>query len=197
MIRAVPVAVREKGYVALTVEDIASRAGVSRRTFYENFRDKEDCFVTAYRQHSQELLAVVGGAAAAGGDWDERTRFGLRAMLRHLAERPDLAYMAVIEVNAAGPDALTVRDETVGLLAALIGDEAFVATPDPAPRLLLRTIGGAILQLVYASVLAGRAAELEDLLPTIMYMVLVALHGPHGAAVLAGLLPAGDGPAKS
>ncbi len=108
MIRAVPPAVREKGFVALTVEDIASRAGVSRRTFYENFRDKEDCFVTSYRQHAQELVAVVGGAAAAGADWHERTRFGLRAMLRHLAERPDLAYMAVIEVNAAGSAALGV-----------------------------------------------------------------------------------------
>jgi AcrR family transcriptional regulator len=193
MIRAVPSAVREKGFVALTVEDIASRAGVSRRTFYENFRDKEDCFVTSYRQHAQELVAVVGGAAAAGGDWHERTRFGLRAMLRHLAERPDLVYMAVIEVNAAGPAALGVRDEAVGLLAALIGDEAFVTAPEPAPRLLLRTIGGSILQLIYASVLAGHDRELEELLPTIMYIVLVAIDGPQDAAIRAGLLSARTG----
>jgi AcrR family transcriptional regulator len=193
MIRAVPSAVREKGFVALTVEDIASRAGVSRRTFYENFRDKEDCFVTSYRQHAQELVAVVGGAAAAGSDWHERTRFGLRAMLRHLAERPDLVYMAVIEVNAAGPAALAMRDEAVGLLAALIGDEAFVTAPEPAPRLLLRTIGGSILQLIYASVLAGRDRELEELLPTIMYIVLVAIDGPQDAAIRAGLLSARPG----
>jgi AcrR family transcriptional regulator len=193
MIRAVPSAVREKGFVALTVEDIASGAGVSRRTFYENFRDKEDCFVTSYRQHAQELVAVVGGAAAAGSDWHERTRFGLRAMLRHLAERPDLVHMAVIEVNAAGPSALSVRDEAVGLLAALIGDEAFVTAPEPAPRLLLRTIGGSILQLIYASVLAGRDRELEELLPTIMYIVLVAIDGPQDAAIRAGLLSARSG----
>ena len=193
MIRAVPSAVREKGFVALTVEDISARAGVSRRTFYENFRDKEDCFMTSYRQHAQELVAVVGGAAAAGSDWHERTRFGLRAMLRHLAERPDLVYMAVIEVNAAGPAALAVRDEAVGLLAALIGDEAFVTAPEPAPRLLLRTIGGSILQLIYASVLAGRDRELEELLPTIIYIVLVAIDGPQDAAIRAGLLSARTG----
>jgi hypothetical protein len=110
-------------------------------------------------------------------------------MLRHLAERPDLAYMSVIEVNAAGSAALGVRDEVVGLLAALIGDEAFVSAPDPAPRLLLRTIGGAILQLIYASVLAGRDRDLEELLPTIMYIVVVALDGPPDAARRAGLLP--------
>lgn len=196
MIRAVPFAVFEKGFVSLTVEDIASRAGVSRRTFYENFRDKEDCFVTAYRQHAQELIAVVGGAAAAGNDWHDRTRFGLRAMLRHLAERPELAYAAVIEVNAAGPVALAARDESVALLAALIGDDAFVTAPDPAPRLLLRTIGGSILQLIYGSVLAGRGRELEELLPTIMYMVLVAQDGPADAASRAGLVPAGSGQQK-
>jgi hypothetical protein len=111
-------------------------------------------------------------------------------MLRHLAERPDLAYMAVIEVNAAGSSALGARDQAVGLLAALIGDEAFVTAPEPAPRLLLRTIGGAILQLVYGSVLAGRDRQLEELLPTIMYMVLVALDGPQDAATRAGLMPA-------
>jgi hypothetical protein len=52
----------------------------------------------------------------------------------------------------------------------------------------LGTISGAILQLIYATVLAGRADELEGLLPTIMYIVLVPLHGPTGAAAKAGLL---------
>ena len=188
LIRAVPGAVRAKGYVALTVEDISVRAGVSRRTFYENFRDKEDCFMTSFRQHGQELMAVVTGAASAGSDWQERARFALGALLQYLSRSPDFAHMAVIEVMAAGPEALAVRDESISGLATLIGDEALAVSPNPAPRLLLRTIAGAILQLVYAWVLAGRTAELERLLPTSMYMALVALYGPTGAAAKAGLL---------
>jgi AcrR family transcriptional regulator len=190
LIGAVPGAVHEKGFAALTVEDISVRAGVSRRTFYENFRGVEDCFAASYRQHAQELLAAVGGAAAAASDWQERARLALLAMLRYLARRPDLAHMAVIEVLGAGPAALAERDRAVALLTALVGDEALAAAPDPAPRLLLEVIAGAILQLIYARVLAGRTHSLEELLPTIMYMVLVALHGPRGAASRAGLLAA-------
>jgi AcrR family transcriptional regulator len=132
LIQAVPAAVCEKGFGSLTVEDICSHAGVSRRTFYENFR------------------------------------------------------MAVIEVLAAGPSALAERDRAIALLRALIGEEARRAAPDPAPRLLLEVIAGAILQLIYGRVLDGETSRLEELLPTIMYMVLVALHGPSGAAALAG-----------
>ncbi|HZO77698.1 MAG TPA: TetR/AcrR family transcriptional regulator [Solirubrobacteraceae bacterium] len=187
LIQAVPAAVCEKGFGSLTVEDICGHAGVSRRTFYENFRDTEDCFVASYRRHAHELTTVVGGVAAIGEDWRERARLALLALLRYLAQRPDLARMAVIEVLAAGPAALAERDRAIALLRALIGEEALRATPDPAPRLLLEVIGGAILQLIYGRVLDGETSRLEELLPTIMYMVLVAQHGPSGAAALAGM----------
>ncbi len=192
LIRAVPAVVRATGFQALTVEQICTRAGVSRRTFYENFRDKEDCFLTSYRHHAQEVMSVASGAAAAGRDWQDRARFALAALLRFLAERPDVAHMAVIDVMAAGPTALAERDRAIGALASLLGEEA-LSVPDPAPRLMLRTVAGAALQMVYAWVLAERTAELAQLLPTIMYMALVALHGPAGAASRAGLLPSGAG----
>lgn len=190
LIQAVPGAVREKGFPDLTVEDICVRAGVSRRTFYENFRDVEDCFVVSYRQYADELMAIVGGAAAAGGDWQERVRLALLALLRYLAERADVAHVAVIEVLAAGPAGIAERDRAIGLLRSLIGDEALAAVPEPAPRLLLEVIAGAILELIYARVEEGRSNELEGLLPTIMYLVLVSPDGPSGAAIKAGLVDA-------
>lgn len=189
LIRAVPVVVRDKGFVAMTVEDLAAEAGVSRKTFYENYHDKRECFLASYRQHAQELTVSVSSAAAMGADWEQRTRFALAALLRYLAQRPAIAYMALIEVMAAGREALAERDATVAGLAALLGEEGLAAAPDPAPRLLLETTAGALLQLIYSRVLAGRAAELEELLPTIMYLTLVALHGPAGAAARAGLAP--------
>ncbi len=187
LVKAVPAAVREKGFSALTVEDICGRAGVSRRTFYENFRDVEDCFVTSYRHHAQELMAVIDGVAAVGGNWQERARLALLALLRYLGDRPDVARMAVIEVLAAGPAAIAERDRAIALLRGLIGEEALATAPDPAPRLLLEVISGAILHLIYARVLEDDCAQLEGLLPTIMYTVLVALHGPGGAAERAGI----------
>jgi AcrR family transcriptional regulator len=190
LIEAVPVAVREKSFASVTVEDISGRAGVSRRTFYENFRDAEDCFVASYRHHAQELLTIVGGAAAAGSDWQSRAEFAMRALLRYLARRPEVAHMAVIEVLGAGPAALAERDQSVASLTSLIGDEALAVSPDPAPQLLLEVIAGAILQLIYARVLSGASEQLEELLPTVMYIVLVALYGPAGAAAKSGLVSA-------
>lgn len=188
LLRAVPAAVCAKGFAAMTVEDICARAGVSRRTFYENFRDREDCFIASYRLHTEELTAVVAGAASAGGDWQERARVALGRLLRYLGERPEVAHMGLVEVMAAGPRALAERDQTVALLTSLIGEDALAVAETPAPRLLLHTIAGSALHLIYTWTLAGRAQELERLLPAVMYMVLVALHGPHGAAARAGLI---------
>ena len=134
------------------------------------------------------------GAASAAGDWEERARFAIAALLRFFAQRPDYAHMGVIEVMAAGPAAVAERDQALTAIASLIGDDALALAPQPAPQLLLRTVAGGGLQLIYAWVLAGRSAELERLLPTIMYMVLCAPHGPAGAAARAGLMPDRAGP---
>jgi AcrR family transcriptional regulator len=189
LLRAVPAAVCAKGYLALTVEDICAEAGVSRRTFYENFRDKEDCFMTSYRQHTDELTTAVAAAASVGEDWEARARFALGALLGSLAKLPALARMAVIEAMAAGPAAIAERDRAVAMLSSLIGEDVFTLVWDPAPPLLLPMIAGAALELIYGRLLEGRAAELEQLQPALMYLVLVALHGPTGAAVRSGLLP--------
>lgn len=190
LIQAVPAAVRQKGFAALTVEDICAGAGVSRRTFYENFHDAEDCFVASYRHHAQELMTSVRGAATAGADWQGRARLAMLALLRYLAQRPDVAHMAVIEVHGAGSAAAAERDQAVASLRLLIGEEALGTAPEPAPALFLEVIAGGILQLIYARVLDGNGAKLEGLLPTIMYLVLVALHGPVGAAIESGLIDA-------
>lgn len=195
LIQSVPASIREKGFAALTVEDICVRAGVSRRTFYENFRDAEDCFVASYRHHVQELTTIVGGAAAAGGDWQERARLAVLALLQYLAQRPDVAHMAVVEVLAAGPAAIAERDRASALLRSLIGNEALAAASEPAPPLLLEVIAGATIELISERVLEGTTARLVELLPTIMYLVLVAAHGPAGAAARAGLGDSRGGPA--
>ena len=183
-----PAAVCAKGYLALTVEDICAEAGVSRRTFYENFRDKEDCFITSYRHYCDELITAVAAAASVGDDWEERTSFALGALLASLAKLPEVARMTVIEAMAAGPAAMAERDQVVARLSSLIGDDVFTLVSDPAPPLLLPMIAGAAFELIYGRVLEGRAAELERLQPALMYLVLVALHGPTGAAVRSGLL---------
>ena len=110
ILEAVGRAVAQKGYAAATIDDIVRGAGVSKKTFYEHFSDKEDCFLAAYEAAADELFARVREAQAAPGPWLERTRAGISAYLRWLAAEPALARVFLIEVAAAGPRAAERRE---------------------------------------------------------------------------------------
>ena len=126
LLEAVGRAVAEKGYAAATIDDIVRGAGVSKKTFYEHFRDKEDCFLAAYEAAADELFARVREAQRASDSWLERTRAGISAYLRWLAAEPALARVFLIEVAAAGPHALerreALRDRYAGQMAELQAD---------------------------------------------------------------------------
>ena len=101
--------VAERGYAATTVADVIGAAGVSRKTFYEHFRDKEDCFLAAYDAGVDLLLGAVRDAGETGGDLIERARARTRRYLETLAAEPAFARTFLIEVAAAGPAALAYR----------------------------------------------------------------------------------------
>ena len=112
LLEAVGRAVADKGYAAATIDDIVRGAGVSKKTFYEHFADKLDCFLAAYEAASDELFehvrAAQEGADATTGS--PRTRAGIHAYLRWLAAEPALARVFLIEIAAAGPEALERRE---------------------------------------------------------------------------------------
>ena len=111
LLEAVGRAVAERGYAAATIDDVVRGAGVSKKTFYEHFTDKLDCFLAAYEAASDELLEHVRGAQdAAEPEWLARTRAGIHAYLRWLAAEPALARVFLIEIAAAGPEALERRE---------------------------------------------------------------------------------------
>src|SRR5215204_1386299 len=110
LLEAVGRAVAERGYGAATIDDVVRRAGVSKKTFYEHFADKEDCFLAAYETASEELFERVREAHESHDDWLDRTRAGIVAYLRWLAADPALARVYLVEVAAAGPHALERRE---------------------------------------------------------------------------------------
>ena len=67
LLEAVGRAVAERGYAAATIDDVVRRAGVSKKTFYDHFADKQDCFLAAYEAASEELLERVREAHASRG----------------------------------------------------------------------------------------------------------------------------------
>jgi AcrR family transcriptional regulator len=169
LLEAVGRAVADKGYAAATIDDIVGDAGVSKKTFYEHFNDKLDCFLAAYEAASDELLehmtaaqedAVprVTGSDPVTREWLARTRAGIHAYLRWLAAEPALARVFLIEIAAAGPAALELRermrdryaDRMRELQAAdSVPDEIFHAVVAGADDLVVRRLreGGDLLGL--------------------------------------------------
>jgi len=113
LLEAMVQVVAEKGYPATTVADVVDRAQVSRRTFYEQFEDKESCFLAAYDVGVEYVLGRIRSASEASGSrgWRERVRSDLRTYLETLAAEPAFAAALHVETLRAGPAALERRAE--------------------------------------------------------------------------------------
>jgi AcrR family transcriptional regulator len=168
LLNAMAEVVAEKGYGATTVADVIARAGVSRRTFYEQFSDREECFLAAYETGVEVLLDTVREAGGGEDDPAGRMRARIRAYLETLAAEPAFARTFLIEVAAAGPRALARRAEVHERFAQLSAEllaEARAQAPalDDVPFELHLAAVGATNELVSRLVTAGRTAELPAL----------------------------------
>jgi len=123
----------EKGYGPTTVGDVARRAGVSLRTFYEHFEDKEQCYLAAYDVFARVLLERIAADVTPVSGWSEFVTAALRAYLGTLAEEPEVARGFLIGANAAGPAARRRRNEAYRAIAQVIKERhAQIRAQDPA-----------------------------------------------------------------
>jgi AcrR family transcriptional regulator len=183
MLDAVADVVSFKGYVAMSVEDIVSAAGVSRRTFYDQFESKETAFLEAFDQVGGELLARVGAAYEQSAGFPEGVIACLREFLEFNATEPRYADMCIVEVLAAGTEAIQRRNRVMKALAQLVqrGAETMRNGLRP-PELTAETVIGGIYEVVYSRVLAGLASELPQLLPDLAYSMMLPYLGNQAAA---------------
>jgi AcrR family transcriptional regulator len=174
------------GYVAMSVEDIVVTSGVSRRTFYDNFRGKEDVYLAAFDAATEQLLGRVGAAYEAADGLVAKTRDSLAAFLGFVAEEPAFADMCIVEVMAAGPTAIERRNRTMAAFATMIEQAAAAELPKSKlpPSLTAETLVGGIYEVVYSRVLQGRGGELPDLLPDLLFSVLLPYVGRDTATSL-------------
>ena len=115
---AVAQAVAERGYGPMTVADIVERAGVSRKTFYEQFPDKEAAFLAAFNTGVEMLLGRIGEAADAlpgDADWRDRVRSDWETYLEVLCEEPAFARSLHVEALGAGPALLERRAQIMAM----------------------------------------------------------------------------------
>ena len=163
-----------QGYAAMSVEDIVSAAGVSRRTFYDHFTGKEDAFLQAFDQVTSELLRRVQAVYDRSPTFAEAAVACLQEFLEFAAAEPRFADMCIVEVLAAGPVAIEHRNALLREFAALLERGAqTVRNRISAPGLTAETVIGGIYEVVYSRVLQGQAGDLPALLPDLAYSVML------------------------
>ena len=153
--------VSERGAANVSVGHVVGRSGVSRRTFYEIFDDREDCFLAAFDEALQHAAAVVVPAYGTGGAWRTRVRAGLIALLGFLDNDRAAARLLVVESLAAGPQAFERRRQVISDLVAVLelGRAEGTAKLDP-PALTAEAIVGGLLSVLHGR-LAGGDSEIR------------------------------------
>jgi len=175
--------VAERGYPVTRVVDIIETAGVSRKTFYELFDDKEDCFLAAFDIAAGLLLKVSndGYEADPDADWATGMRTGLGNFLQIIAERPTAAKVCIVEVLAAGPKALARRDAVMRQFTHYF-EQGRAETSVELPGMTSLALVGGIYELLYSEILHGATAHLPARLPEILYWVIHPFLGDERAA---------------
>ncbi|NKZ03175.1 TetR/AcrR family transcriptional regulator [Actinomadura latina] len=159
-------AMAEKGYVGTSVEDVLKRARVSRQSFYGLFSSKLDCFMAAFDKASELLILRLEGAVAGEGDPAARFERVVTAYLEALASEPGYARLFLVEVYAAGPEAIRRRSEIQQDLAdALVG---LMGVSGRAAEFACQVVVAAVSSMVTPAVAAGDMEALRAVGPPIV-----------------------------
>ncbi len=171
-----------KGYNAMTIADVVEAAGVSRATFYELFKDKEDCFHAAMEVSLADTMGQIVAVYSPDKPWATMVRDAADAFLSLLASRPAFARMALVEAPSSGDRAFELYASGKRVLQSLLdrGRDDPVeeeAIPSSAGRAAL---SGAE-SLIVGQILAGNAERLRELLPDVVYITTVPYLGQEEA----------------
>ena len=181
-------AIAENGYSGTTIAHITRHAAVSRRTFYEHFSSKDECFVAAYDTVMTKLRERVGEAFDGADDWPHAVKAGIAAMLRFLAAEPNLARLCMVEALVAGPVVVERYDAAIQSFVPYFQSGREGRSQEILARLSPTTeeaLVGGMMSLISRRIIAGRTAELEILLPDLVEFTLSPYLGSDEAARVA------------
>lgn len=171
IIDAVAELTAERGYELTKIADIVARAGIARKTLYDNFDGKEDVFLAAFDNGMDDVTGRVEKACeAAGEDWRARVEAGLGALLGFIADRPAIARLCIIEALSATPSSAARHERAL---------EGFVemlrrCTPHDTglPSTIEETLVGGVTWILNQQLRRGEADQAPQLLPELSEFVL-------------------------
>ncbi|HEX3909772.1 MAG TPA: TetR family transcriptional regulator [Solirubrobacteraceae bacterium] len=171
----------EHGPEGASVRQIVTRAGVSRRRFYELFASSDECFRAVFEEAVRQATECAAVAYGEAGSWEDRLRSGLFALLAYLDSEPELARLSVLHTTPAGP-ATDRRNQILGRLAALIdtGGRSAPGALNPPPLTAEAVVAG-IVGVIQARLLQQASEPLVALVNPLMSVIMLPYLGPAAA----------------
>jgi AcrR family transcriptional regulator len=162
----------EHGFEGAGVGRVCEQAGVSRRTFYDLFEDREACFLAAFELALQQIGEKVIPQYARKGRWHERIRGGLAALLECFDDHPELAWLCTVETLKGGSPVLERRRRLLGALIAAVDEGREHARSAHTSSLIAEsTVGGAVA-VIHARLVEHDRRSLVGLLNPLMSMIV-------------------------
>jgi AcrR family transcriptional regulator len=166
--------VDERGYAATTISQLVARARVSRRSFYERYRNKDECLIGTYDEIVRRLGLRMEAALGQAETWPEQLEAFLKTLFDAAADRPNATRLVCVEMAAAGPAGVQRWADGAERLRQYIVD-GFAGAPGPGtvPDPVALAIVGSIRRVLYTRLQGPRAsrslrAELAGLVPDLM-----------------------------
>lgn len=161
-------AVAVKGYADTTIADIVREAGMSRRTFYECFSTKAECFIALYEAASRNVLAVLRNAIDPAHEWQTQVERAIAAYLASMAQNPALLRTLFIEILGLGAQGLAARrrvnQEIAGFMLDVVnGAQGGRKRETPLTLQMATAVVGGINELVLQAIEEGGVGQLEKL----------------------------------
>jgi AcrR family transcriptional regulator len=185
LIAATAELIAERDYAGVPITEIARRASVANRVFYENFKSKEDAFLAAYEAIADHLTELISAAAAPIEDWPGQVIAALRATIAFFDAEPKLARFFLVAPFISTPKiAAHCRERVAAALPYLEqGRDLHAGGAELPPSTEDSLLGGVVSQLT-RSMLVG-PGPLASLLPDLIEFILTPYLGPREARRLA------------
>jgi AcrR family transcriptional regulator len=175
----------ERGAGAMSVAGVIGRAHVSRRTFYELFRDREDCFLAVFEETVEKARPELATAYEAGGSWSEGVRGSLARLLALIDAQPTLARVCIVDALGAGPRVLARRAAYLAELADVLDrGRAIADTPTWLSRVTAEAMTGAVFGVIHARLALDPPAPVSSLHAELLALVLLPYLGASSVARL-------------
>ena len=163
-----------RGASNMSVAHIVERAGVSRRTFYDLFSDREDCLFAAFEDAVSYASERVLPAYAGERSWREKIRLGLLALLSFLDEQPSMGRLLIVESVAGGPATQQARSEIIAALTRAVEQgRAQAKASSTIPPLVGEGIVGGVLAVIHSRLTGQEIKPLIGLTNPLMSMIVL------------------------